>query len=85
MLKVNLEENKDYKMVKYKSLEAGEVFLTSDDSGVFEDDTIYIKTEKGRIKTDNFYYISDDKDDKVESEELVYLLEAELNVKRILN
>lgn len=84
MLKVKLEKNKDYKMVKYKELNTGDVFLTISDSNIFEDDTVYIKTEKGRLRTDSFYYISDEVNDIVENNEYVYLLEAELNVKRIL-
>lgn len=87
MLKVKLEKPKrpEYKMVMYKHLEIGQVFQASDSNEIFDKNSISIKTSNGRFKIEKLEYLDDDIEDDREMSEMVYLLEAELNVKKILN
>jgi len=61
------------------------VFQANDSNIIFHEKAIYIKTLSGRFKTSNFNHIDDDRDEEREMNEMVYLLEAKLNVKKILN
>ena len=83
MLKIKKTEPNTYKTVKYKDLKIGDVFEPTTNI-IFEIKCVYIKTEYGRFKITDFLHISSDKKDTKEMNELVYLLDAELNVKRIL-
>lgn len=85
MLKIN-NKNKEliYKMVKYKDLKAGDVFLTTDQpKSRIDANQEYLKTLTGRVKLRSGSY-ENFEDYDFNTEEEVYLLKSELNLEKII-
>lgn len=82
MLEIKQTETATHKTIKYKDLKIGDTFEPIRNN-YFKIGYIYIKSSNGRFRITDFEFMRDNTRNNKEMNEFVYLLEAELNVKRI--